>query len=146
MRYYEDLSVGQTIQLGAVTLTAEEIVDFGRRYDPQPFHTDPRAAEASAFGGLIASGWQTCALAMRLFVDHFLCDTASLGSPGVDALRWVRPVRPGDTLSGSFTVVEARTSERRRELGIVKADWTMVNQRGEVVLTMRGTSFIGRRP
>jgi acyl dehydratase len=146
MRYYEDLSPGQTFELGAVTLTADEVIEFGSRYDPQPFHTDPKAAAGSPFGGLIASGWHTCALAMRLFVDHFLKDTASLGSPGVDELRWVRPVRPGDSLSLSFTVVKARTSDRRPELGIVQSDWTMVNQRGEIVLTMRGTSFLGRKP
>ena len=145
-RYFEDFAVGQTYQLGTVEMTADEIVAFARRYDPQPFHVDPDAAAATPFGGLIASGWHTAACYMRLYVDAVLADADSHGSPGVEELRWRRPVRPGDVLTGSFTVVEVTPSSRRPDRGTVMFDSQMSNQDGEVVLTMRGRGLFGRRP
>src|SRR6266576_5549410 len=110
MRYWEDFQVGEVAELGPVTVTEEEIVEFGRRFDPQPFHVDPEAAKESPFGGLIASGWQTTALFMGMFVRAVLLDSASLGSPGVEEIRWTAPVRPGDTLTGRSTVTEVQPS------------------------------------
>src|SRR5579859_3157513 len=105
-RYFEDFAVGHTLELGSYTITREEILAFARQFDPQPFHTDEEQAKASLYGGLIASGWHTASIFMRLLVDGLLNDTASMGSPGVDELRWLRPVRPGDTLRARFTVRE----------------------------------------
>ncbi len=110
--YFEDLEPGQVVELGEHTVSEEEIVAFARQWDPQPFHLDPEAAKASVFGGLIASGWHTGAMWMRLYVDSLLDGAASMGSPGIEELRWLAPVRPGDTLSGRLTVLEATPSER----------------------------------
>src|SRR5947209_7301940 len=104
LRYFEDFAAGLTVDLGNVAFTTEGIIDFARQYDPQPMHTDPEAARASTYGGLIASGWHTAASFMRLLVDEVIGQSESIGSPGVDNLRWLKPVRPGDTLHGRFTV------------------------------------------
>ena len=106
MRYWEDIKEGEVVELGSRTMDKERMVAFAREFDPQPFHTDEKAAEASIYGGLIASGWLTGSMLMRLFYDGFLKDTASLGSPGIDELRWLKPVRPGDTLTVRLTVLE----------------------------------------
>lgn len=145
MRYFEDLREGETVQLGSTSVTEEEILEFARRYDPQPFHLDPAAAEASIYGGLIASGWHTCALFMRLLATGFLNETASLGSPGVDELRWLQPVRPGQTLSGAFTIQSARLSSSRPDRGIVTSQGTLANEGDETVLSMVATNLIGCR-
>lgn len=146
MRYFEDFVPGSSFELGSVTLSAEEMLEFGRKYDPQPFHIDEERARTSAFGGLIASGWQTTALFMRLFVDAILSDAASMGSPGIDELRWLRPVRPGDTLRGRVTVQDATPSTRRPDRGTVRSVCELVNLNGEVVLRLTGINIIGRRP
>jgi acyl dehydratase len=146
-RYYlEDLHPGDTFEFGSHTVTAASIVAFAREYDPQPFHTDEAQARASAFGGLIASGWQTAGIFMRLVVDGLINQTASLGSPGVDELRWLRPVRPGDTLRARFIVVEAVPSASRPDRGRLRSVGEVLNQRDEVVMRLQGTNFIERRP
>ena len=146
MRYFEDFQVGERIELGSVTVTEEEIIAFARQYDPQPFHISPEQAKHSYYGGLIASGWHTVSLLMRLMVDALINDTISLGSPGVDEVRWLKPVRPNDTLHASFTVVETAPSKRRAELGILTSRSEVFNQSGELVLTLKGVHFFGRRP
>lgn len=146
-RYFEDFRVGETVALGSVTLGQDEIIAFARQFDPQPFHTDPEAAKDSAFGGLIASGWHTIALYMRLLVDGMISTMAeSQGSPGVDKIEWLKPVRPGDTLSGRVTILELIPSRSRPERGTIRTLGEMVNQKGEIVMTMRGIGFFGRRP
>jgi len=145
MKYWEDFQVGERAELGRHTFTEDEIVEFGRRYDPQPFHVDVEHARRSAFGGLIASGWQTCAIGMRLMVEGYIRQTVSLGSPGIDNIRWLKPVRPGDTISYSRIVLESRASTTRKGVGLVKHRWEAVNQRGELVLTMEGWGMFGRK-
>jgi acyl dehydratase len=143
--YWEDFPVGHTRAFGPVTLTRDEVIEFARRYDPQPFHLDDAAAEASLFGRLAASGWHTAALTMRMMCDAYLLDAASLGSPGLDELKWLKPVYPGDTLSGTMTVLESRPSAKRPELGLVKTRWDVVNQDGAPVMTMTGWNLYRRR-
>ncbi len=146
MRYFEDFHVGEVIELGARTLSRDEIVAFAREFDPQPFHLDEEAAKRSVYGGLLASGWQTAAVFMRLLCDTLVNDMASMGSPGIDELRWLRPVRPGDTLHGRFTVLEATPSRSKPDRGVIRALSELRNQHGEVVLRMTGLSLVGRRP
>lgn len=146
MRYFEDIRAGDSFDLGSVTVTQEEILEFAARYDPQVFHTDPERARDSAFGGLVASGWHTTSLYMRLLVDGFLGDTASLGAGGVDELRWARPVRPGDTLHARLTVHDARLSRSRPDRGILQLYAEVTNQDGDVVLNLRSANFVARRP
>jgi acyl dehydratase len=126
-------------------VTSAAIVEFARQFDPQAFHTDEAAAGRSSFGGLVASGWHTCGLAMRLYVDGVLRRTASLGSPGVEKVRWTRPVRPGDVLRLRVEVLEARASESKPHLGLVRSLWRMTNQAGEIVLEMEGWGMFRRR-
>ena len=145
MKYWEDFQIGERAELGRHTFTEEEIVEFGRRYDPQPFHIDVEQAKQSAFGGLIASGWQTCAIGMRLMVEGYISQTVSLGSPGIDNIRWLKPVRPGDTIAYRRIVLESRASTTRKGVGLVKHRWEAVNQRGELVLTMEGWGMFGRK-
>jgi len=145
-RYYEDFVEGEVVDLGAFSLNADEIVEFARKYDPQPMHTDAEAAKASVYGGLIASGWHTAVSYMRLVVDHVLQGSVSFGSPGLDNLRWLKPVRPGDTLRGRFRIVETRPSNSRPDWGIVRSRGELVNQDGEVVMTAEAVNFFGRRP
>ena len=144
--YFEDLRVGQVVDLGRITVEEEDILAFARQWDPQPFHVDPEAAKESVFGGLIASGWHTGAMWMRLYVDSLLDGAASMGSPGIEELRWLAPVRPGDTLNGSLTVLETTPSERRPDRGTVRIRGEMVNQDGVVVLSMTSRGHFGRRP
>ena len=145
MKYWEDFAIGERAELGRHTFTAQEIVEFGRRYDPQPFHVDVENAEAGPFGGLIASGWQTCAIGMRLMVEGYIRQTVSLGSPGIDNIRWLKPVRPGDTIAYRRIVLESRASTTRKGVGLVKHRWEAVNQRNELVLTMEGWGMFGRK-
>jgi acyl dehydratase len=145
MIWWEDFRVGDIAEMGRHTFTEEEILRFGREFDPQPFHADPAAAERTAFGGLIASGWHTCAIGMRLMVESYLSSTVSLGSPGIDNVRWLKPVRPGDTLVYRRTVMESRASTSRKGVGLVKHRWEAVNQAGELVLTMEGWGLFGRK-
>lgn len=144
--YLEDFSVGQRFDLGSRSLDEASILAFAREYDPQPFHLDHAAAKASIYGGLIASGWQTMSTFMRLCVDGLLLRTHSMGSPGVETVRWPAPVRPGDRLTASLTVTEVRPSRSKPELGFVRNTGTMVNQTGETVLTFEGALMVRRRP
>ena len=144
--YFDDMRPGRVFELGSVTVTEDEIVEFATRFDPQPFHVDASAATESIYGGLIASGWHTCALFMRLMVDGLAADSSSMGSPGMDDIRWLAPVRPGDTLTGTVEVAAARRSESKPDRGIVELISEMRNQDGEVVLRMRGMGFYGVRP
>ncbi len=128
MRYWEDIKQGEVFELGSHTMDKERMIAFAREFDPQPFHTDEKAAEASVWGGLIASGWLTGSTLMRLLYDGFLKDTASLGSPGVDELRWLKPVRPGDTLTARLTVIEVTASRSRPDRGIVRTRMELMNQ------------------
>jgi acyl dehydratase len=146
MRYWEDFEVGESSELGPVTVTEAEIVEFAQRYDPQPFHIDPAAAAQTPFGGLIASGWHTTALFMGMFVRAVLLESASLGSPGVEEIRWTAPVRPGDTLRGRAIVTEVRPSGTNANRGTVFTANEVVNQDGLVVLRLRARGFFARRP
>ena len=147
LRYFEDFHVGEAFELGSRSVTAAEIIDFARQFDPQPFHTDPARAQESVFGGLVASGWHTAALYMRLLVDGFVGMVASsMGSPGVDKIEWLKPVRPGDTLSGRLTIAELIPSKSRPDRGTIKSLGELRNQKGEVVMTIRAVGFFGRRP
>ena len=136
---------GQVYELGSRTVTEEEIVAFAREWDPQPFHVDPEAAKDSVFGGLIASGWHTGAMWMRLYVDSLLDGAASMGSPGIEELRWLAPVRPGDTLQGRLTVLDATPSGRRPDRGSVRIRGEMVNQDGITVMSMVSWGHFRRR-
>ena len=138
--------MGDVSEFGPVTVTAAEIVEFAERYDPQPFHLHADAGAATPYGGLIASGWHTAALYMGMFVRGVLLDSASLGSPGVEELRWLAPVRPGDELRGRSTVADARASSTNPRRGTVFTTHEVVNQDGTVVMTMKARGFFARRP
>ena len=144
-RYFEDYEPGCVYEFGTIAVSEEEIIEFASRYDPQYFHIDPEKAKSSRFGGIIASGWHTVCLAMRLYVDHYLSHVASLASPGCEAVSWPNPVRPGDTLKIRVTILEARPSRSKPDRGIVRAQLEAINQRGELVLSMIVVSFLGRR-
>jgi len=144
--YWEDFTPGRLIPLGRIAVTREQVLEFAGRFDPQPFHLDDAAAEHSLFGRLAASGWHTCAMTMRLMCDTYLNDSSSLGSPGIDNLRWLKPVYPGDTLGGEMEVLEARVMNSRPQVGLVLSRWRMFNQDGVDVMTMQGWGMFGRRP
>ncbi|WP_158880709.1 MaoC family dehydratase [Amycolatopsis anabasis] len=144
-RFFEDYLPGSVHECGSVTVSEAEIIEFARRFDPQPFHVDPEAAAHGPFGGLVASGWHTASLMMRLFADHYLSPAASLGGPGVDELRWPRPVRPGDTLRLRATVLDATPSRSRPDRGLVRTRAELRNAGDEVVLSLIVLNFLGRR-
>ncbi len=144
-RYFEDYRVGAVHEYGYETITEQEIVDFARLYDPQPIHTDVEFAGTGPFEGLIASGVHTLALLMRMFVSQYLSNVASLASPGVDELRWPRPVRPGDSMWMRATVLEARRSQSKPDRGLVRTGLELFNQRDEVVMTMSAVNFLALR-
>lgn len=146
MRYFEDFKPGDVIELGSRTITKDAIIAFAREFDPQIFHLDEDAARETIFGGLIASGWHTGSLMMRLLYDGLIKDTISLGSPGIDQMRWVKPVRPGETLSGRLTVTETIPSRSKPDRGIVRSLMELRNQHGDVVVTIQGMSLLGRKP
>ena len=145
-RYFEDFRPGETFPLGSRTITEADIIAFARDYDPQLFHIDPEAAQRSSFGGLVASGWHSCGIFMRLAVDSLLKESSALASPGVDEIRWLKPARPGDRLSARLTVLEATPSRSKPDRGLVKHLGELSNQHGEVVMTIRAMSLFGRRP
>lgn len=138
---FADFHAGQRIRAGPVTLSEDDIVGFARAWDPQWFHTDPARAAASRWQGVIASGWQTCAIAMRLAVDTALTDSESFGSPGLEYVKWPNPVRPGDALTLDAEVLEARRSQRQPWLGILEWRWQLFNQHGQPVLDLVATSL-----
>ena len=145
MRYFEDFKAGDVTDVGTVAVTEDEIVEFASRFDPQPFHIDADAAKASPFGGLIASGWHTTALFMGMFARAVLLDSASLGSPGVEEIRWTAPVRPGDTLRGRSTVTDVQPSASNPKRGTVFTTNEVFNQDGERVLIFKARGFFARR-
>ena len=143
--YWEDFKVGDTELMGEKRVDKDEVIAFATAYDPQPFHVDEEAARKSFFGGLIASGWHTCGMVMRMMCDSYLNQSASLGSPGVDNVRWLKPVRPGDTIRATRQVLETRASSSKPDIGIVKSRWDVHNQKGELVMTMEGIGMFRRR-
>ncbi len=145
-KYFDDYQPGLTYDCGTVSVSQDEIVSFGKDFDPQPFHVDPVAAARGPFRGLIASGWHTAGLVMRQIVAHFLPAEASLGSPGLDEIRWPEPVRPGDTLRIQATVTEARRSQSRPDRGLVKTLIEAVNQDDRPVMRATAINFLRVRP
>ncbi|TAK41465.1 MAG: MaoC family dehydratase [Betaproteobacteria bacterium] len=144
--YWEDFTPGEVVDIGRHTFTEEEIIAFAVQFDPQPFHTDPQAARGTFYGGLIASGWHTCAVGMRLMVQSYIGRAASAGSPGVENIRWLGPVRPGDTIAYRRVIVETRPSGSRPGIGLVRSRSEAINQHGETVMTMEGWGLFRRRP
>lgn len=142
MRTYEDFTEGLEIDLGPYPVTRDEVIEFAREFDPQPFHLDEEAAKDTLFGGLSASGWHSCAMMMRMMADAYILDSSSQGSPGVDHVRWKRPVRPGDVLHGTARVVSRRLSSKRPTLGILKITTDLRNQTGETVLESAYTLLV----
>jgi len=144
-RYFEDYIPGSIFEYGEIRVEEADIVEFARRYDPQFIHLDRDAAARGPFGGLIASGWQTASLMMRLLVDRFLPQTTSLGSPGIDELRWIRPVRPGDVLRIRVTVLDATRSRSKPDRGIVRTLVEVLNQHAEVVMSLKAMNIFASR-
>jgi acyl dehydratase len=145
-RWFEDYAPGDVYEFGPVIIEEAEILDFGRRYDPQPFHTDPAIGIDSPFGGLTASGWHTCAIMTRMLVEGLVSRLASLGSPGMEQIRWVKPVRPGDALRCRLEITSSRRSQSRPDRGIISMAITMLNQNGDVVMTCSGAGLFRVRP
>jgi len=146
MRYFEDFQVGQVHELGTYVVSREELLAFARQYDPQPFHLDEEAGRQSIYGSIIASGWHTAAICHRLLVESLLKESASMGSPGLDELRWLLPVKPGDTLSARIEVLATTPSRSKPDRGSLKTRMEVRNQRGEVVMTESATVLFRRRP
>ncbi len=144
--YFEDFVPGQEFDLGKRTVSEDEIIAFATQYDPQPFHIDKEAAAKSIYGGVIASGWHTCAMIMRMVVDGMPCANSSMGSPGLDGVRWLQPVRAGDTLSLRHLTKDVKASSSKPDRGVVWSKWTATNQRGEDVCTIDGMAMFRRRP
>lgn len=146
MQYFEDIAVGSTQAFGSYLVTREEVIEFASKYDPQPFHLDDDAAAATHFGRLSASGWHTCAMTMAMLVENLKANRqAGLGSPGIDQLRWLKPVFPGDTLRCESEVLEKRRSQSRREMGLFKSRLTVFNQDDEPVMQMVSNGLVGVR-
>lgn len=141
-RYLEDYEPGSVHEFGSVKVEEADIIEFAGRFDPQILHTSPQAAKNTIYGGLIASGWHTASLMMRMFVDHYLSSAASLGSPGVDELRWIRPVRPGDTLSLRVTVSETKRSRSKPDRGVLFSFIEVINQKHDVVMSMKAVNLL----
>jgi acyl dehydratase len=146
MRYFEDFVPGMTLEFGSHVMTEERILEFAGEFDPQPFHIDAAAAAKSPYGGLIASGWHTCAVYMRLLVDGVVGDSSSMGSGGVDEIRWKRPVRPGDTLRVRYSVLSVKPSEKHPDRGTVFGLSEVFNQNDELVMSVKNSGIFGRRP
>jgi len=144
--YFEDLAPGTVLEFGDAEMTAEAIIEFARQFDPQPFHLDPEAAKHSLFGGLCASGWHTASVMMRLWVDNYLSPEASLGSPGVDEVRWHRPVFPGDRLRCRIEILDATPSRSKPFMGTVRSKCQVLNQNSDVVMSLNGIGFFRRKP
>lgn len=144
--YLEDFPVGHTLELAGPTVTADAIIAFARQFDPQPFHLEEAAAQKTPLKHLCASGWHTAAMCMRMMCDAYLLDSASLGSPGIDELRWTKPVYVGDTLRMKMLVLEVRPSQSKPTMGSIKSKWEVFNQHGETVMHMTGWGMFGKRP
>ena len=146
MRYWDDMKAGEVVELGSHTMDKERMLSFAREFDPQPFHTDEKAAEASIWGGLIASGWHTGAMLMRMVCETVVPGHATNGAIGFDDLKWLVPVRPGDVLSVENVVVEKVESRSRRDIGVVKIAGRVLNQTGEAVMSLTSLVLYRRRP
>jgi len=144
-RYFEDYVAGSIHEFGPIAVELDEVVSFGKRFVPLSYHTDPELAKKSLYGGLIASGWHTAALMMRVYSDNYLSKVANLGSPGVDELRWDKPVYPGDELSLRVTVLETRPSQSKPDRGIVSSFVEVLNQGGDVVMSLKMVNFVRSR-
>jgi acyl dehydratase len=144
--FFEDFYEGQEIDLGQRHVSEDEIVAFARQFDPQPFHVDREAAAASIYGGVIASGWHTCAMMMRMVVDGLMARSSSMGSPGLDGVRWLAPVRAGDLLRVRYQTVRVKASGSKLDRGVVWSKWVADNQHGETVCTIEGMGMFARRP
>lgn len=147
VKFLDDMNVGDRAAFGSYAVTREDVIDFASKYDPQPFHLDDAAAAATYFGRLSASGWHTCAMTMRMMVENLTVGgQASLGSPGIDQIRWLKPVYPGDTLRVETVITEIRPSRSKPDIGTVHNDITVFNQSGEPVMTMKSIGLLKRRP
>jgi acyl dehydratase len=146
VKYLEDFPVGERRRLGTTHVAEADVIRFATEFDPQSFHIDSEAAKHSIYGSVIASGWHTCAMTMRVLVDSYLKESASMGSPGIDELRWLKPVRPGDTLTVFSTAEDVTFSKSKPDRGFLTSITEVENQHGELVLTMRGKSMMKRRP
>ncbi len=144
--YFEDFIPGKVIELGTRAVSEEEIISFATQFDPQSFHVDKETATDSIFGGVIASGWHTCSMIMRMVVDGFLKNSSSMGSPGVDEIRWILPVRPGDILTVTAETLDSRPSTSKPDRGVLITMWRATNQEGKLVCTIQGMGMFGRRP
>jgi acyl dehydratase len=144
-RHFEDFAVGDAVEVGPRLVTRDEIIAFAREYDPQPMHLDEEAARHTMLGGLGASGWHTCCIMMRMIADGFLVNVASMGAPGIDEVKWLKPVRPGDSLTVRGTVQSVRASQSRPDRGFVTFLWHVSNERGDVVMTMLCPQMLARR-
>lgn len=145
VRYWEDFKVGEIERIGEKRVERDEVIAFAKQFDPQPFHIDEAAARHSMYGGLIASGWHTCAMVMRMMCDAYLAQAASVGSPGIENLKWLKPVRPGDIISARRTTLDTRASKSKPDIGIVNNLWEVFNQKGEMVMSMQGHGMFKRR-
>jgi len=144
-RYFEDYVPGSVFEFGHVVVDETEVIEFAKRYDPQYIHTDPAAAAAGPFNGLIASGWHTAGLMMRMFVESYLSEASSLASPGIDELRWMKPVRPGDRLTLRVTVLQVKRSTSKPDRGMVRTFVEVVNSAGEVVMSLKAMNLMRLR-
>lgn len=140
-RWFDDYAVGEVFEFGMHEITEQEIIGFARQYDPQPFHVDPEAAATSPYGGLIASGWMTAALAMRMMCDHFIPAQSAMGSPGVEQVRWLHPVRPGDRLRMRVSILAVQRSQSKPDRGVVTARQEVINQHQQTVMSLDGKSM-----
>jgi len=145
-RYFEDYVPGPVFEYGPISVTEAEVIDFAKKFDPQDIHTDPVKATRGPFGGLIASGWHTSSLMMRLYADNYLSSVASIASPGIDELRWLKPVRPGDSLWIRVTALDSRRSKSKPDLGVVRVYVEVLNQNREIVMTVKTVNLFRRRP
>ena len=143
--YYEDIEIGQKIKLGSISVSKKEIISFAKKFDPQPFHINEIKAKESIFGGLCASGWHTCSLFMRILYDGFLINSAALGSPGMDAIRWLKPLRPGETITGIGEVIKKTPSKSRPEIGSLIINYEVFNKNNELIMTMVGRSLFKKK-
>ncbi len=146
MRYFEDFQPGEVSEVGPYVVSREEIIAFAKQFDPQPFHLSDEGGRESTFGGIIASGWHTASICHRLIVEGLLGKAASLGSPGLDELRWLKPVRPGDSLSVRIEVVSTTPSRSKPDRGAIKFRFEVKNQHGDTVMTELANALFGRRP
>jgi acyl dehydratase len=146
IRYFEDYVPGLTVDCGSFSLDEAQIIAFAQDYDPQPFHVDRQAAADGPFGGIIASGWQTTSLMMRQVVEHFISPESGLGAAGIDEIRWPRPVRPGDTLRVTATVLDARRSASKPDRGVIRSRMDLTNAAGQTVMTLTAVNFVLVRP